>query len=423
MYRSIVLLAVLLASAAAGCQKSPLYVARTGEISDAPPSVEVMHWLTSQRDAAALAVVRDSLVKQGGTWRDTPMPGAGTTGRTAAVGRIVGGQPPDVFQFSLGSELAELAARHLVAPVPGNTADWRSIYPAVIDAATRYEGRPFAIPMAVHGENWLFYNVAMLRDASLEVPHDWPELLRAAAKLKAAGKIPLALGGQPWQERLLFNAVLLGVGGRSLYRQVYERLDPNALDSERMLEVFQTFGALRADVDSGSPGRRWTHTTLLLTHGAAAFQIMGDWAKSEILDAGLEPGQEIGCVLAPAKDVAYIMMVDVFAFSRTSEPAAQRGQLLFAQTLEDRGVQVEIAHRLGTIAARTDLSDEGFDPCSMRAMAVIRDPEAQLMDPGLILPGGLAGAIDDSVSRFWNDKSMSPVQGRALLRDAFLAYR
>jgi glucose/mannose transport system substrate-binding protein len=415
---STAILSALLLGAAAGCNKS-----NTVTLHEDSSPVEVMHWLTSGRDAAALAVVRDALRARGGQWTDTPMPGAGETGRAAAVNRILGGQPPDVFQFSLGSQLEELAARRQIAPVPGPTSSWRSIYPPVIDAAARHAGLPFAVPLDVRGENWLFYNAAVLQAMSIDVPRTWPQLLLAASRLKAAGKIPIALGGQPWQERLLFNAVLLGIGGRTFYRRVYGSLDPAALESARMLEVFQTFGALRSDVDPGSPGRRWNATTQLLTRGEAAFQIMGDWAKSEILAAGLTPGREIGCALAPADEEAYIMMVDVFAFARAEHKAALAGQLLFALTVEDLDVQAEFARRLGAIPARMDVPATGFDSCSTQAMSVVRDPDAQLMDPGLILPGGVSGAIDDAISRFWNDSTLNPAQGRALLRDAVRSYQ
>ena len=42
------------------------------------------------------------------------------------------------------------------------------------------------------------------------------ELFAALDKLKAAGLIPLAHGGQPWQENILFLAMLANVGGAEL---------------------------------------------------------------------------------------------------------------------------------------------------------------------------------------------------------------
>jgi glucose/mannose transport system substrate-binding protein len=376
-----------------------------------------MHWLTSGRDAAALAIVRDELVSRGGVWHESPMPGAGTAGEEAAVNRIVGGRAPEVWQFSVGAKLADLAAHQLVAPVPLGRAAANLAIPGIIDRASRYGGELIAIPVDIRGENWLFYNVGVLRAAGVAVPRTWQEFLSVAERLKARGIIPIALGGQPWQERLLFDAVLLGIGGREFYKRVFERLDPTAISSETMLNVFQVFAALRGYVDESSPGRRWGQATNMLTRGVAAFQFMGDWAKGEIWAAGLTVGRDIGCVLAPAKDAAYIMMVDAFAFSRVSDPDAQAGQRLFAQVVLDRRIQTELALRLGALPARSDLSEAGFDPCSSLAMAVIRDPEAQLMEPGLSLPSGLAGAIDDTISRFWNDRTLHAAEGRRLLSE------
>ncbi len=382
--------------------------------TDEQPSVEVMHWLTSERDAAALGVLRDGLIARGGIWLDAPMPGAGALGRSAVVSRIVGGDPPDVFQFSLGAALDELADQKLVASVPEASGDDASLPPVVLRAAS-HAGRQIAIPIVIRGANWLFYNETVLREAGVEPPRTWPEFMSAAAKLKAAGKIPIALGGQPWQERMLFNAALLGIGGRDFYRQVYEQLDPIAIRSPTMLRILETFAALRGYVDRNSPGRRWNQAANLLVRGEAGFLIMGDWAKSEFLAAGLTPGIEIGCALTPAAQDAYIMMIDGFAFSPTSSPAASAGQALFAKTLRDPAVHVPLAQRMGAVPANLSVPDTDFDRCSATALRVLQDPDAHLLDASMNLAAGLAGAIDDTVSRFWNDPTMSPQRGHALL--------
>jgi glucose/mannose transport system substrate-binding protein len=383
--------------------------------STARPSIEVMHWLTSDRDAAALKVLREGLIARGGIWRDSPMPGAGDTGRRAVITRIVGGKPPDVFQFSVGAALEELVAQNLVATVPSISSESETSMPVMVRRVTSHDGRQIALPIAVRGENWLFYNTAVLREAHVAVPRTWEEFMNAAAALKSAGKTPIALGGQPWQERILFNAVLLGIGGRDLHRKVYEQLDRAAIGSQTMLQIFQAFSTLRSYVDPGSPGRRWHEATNLLVRADAAFLFMGDWAKSEILAAGLELGEEIGCELAPAKEEAYVMMVDAFVFSPTKDPAAHAAQVLFARTLQDPAVQVQLAQKMGTIPANTSVSDAGFDECSEHALEIVKDARAQLLEPGLSLPAGLAGAIDDSISRFWNSPEMSPQQGQSLL--------
>ncbi len=413
---------IVLAACLCGCGDSSGITAVASDPT-VPPSIEVMHWLTSDRDAAALKVLREGLMARGGIWKDSPMPGAGDTGRRAVITRIVGGKPPDVFQFSVGAALDELVAQNLVATVPSISSELQASMPSMVRRVTSHRGRQVALPIAVRGENWLFYNTAVLREANVAVPRTWREFMEAAAALKAAGKTPLALGGQPWQERILFNAVLLGIGGRDFHRKVYEQLDGAALASRTLLQIFQQFATLRAYVDPGSPGRRWHEATNLLVRADAAFLFMGDWAKSEILAAGLTPGQEIGCELAPANEAAYVMMVDAFVFSPTKDPAARAAQVLFARTLQDPAIQVQLAQKMGTIPANTALPDADFDACSEQALEVVRDARAQLLEPGLSLPAGLAGAMDDSISRFWNSPEMSPQQGQALLIETIAGNR
>jgi glucose/mannose transport system substrate-binding protein len=257
----------------------------------------------------------------------------------------------------------------------------------------------------------------LLDKAGLEIPRTWPEFLASAEVLKRRGVTPLALGGQPWQERLLFNSIVLGLGGRSFFREVYEQQSSKAFQSATMLEVFRTFGALRKYVDRGSPGRRWGATARSMIDGNAAFFIMGDWAKTEINATRQELGVHVGCALAPSKDAGYIMMVDGFAFSLSNDKAVQSGQRLFADVARSRDIQIELAKRLGSIPARSDVPVEGFDQCSRLGILVTRDADAQLLDPGLTLPAGLSGEIDDAISEFWNSPALSPEDGQALLTD------
>lgn len=172
----------------------------------------------------------------------------------------------------------------------------------------------------------MFYNKEALEKAGIEVPKSWPEFVDAAKKLEDAGVIPIGLGGQPWQERILFNSVLLGVGGREFYAKLYSTLDDELLASDTMRKVFEAFAALKPFVDEASPGRNWNEATNMVIRGDAAFQFMGDWAKGEIIAAGVEPGTTVGCAFAPAIDTAYIMTVDAFAFSAMDSEEAQAAQ-------------------------------------------------------------------------------------------------
>ncbi|WP_417824858.1 ABC transporter substrate-binding protein [Thalassospira lucentensis] len=383
-------------------------------------TAEVLHWWTSGSEQAALAEVRKAFEAKGGTWVDTPIAG-GSNARAAAVNRMLGGDPAAVFQFSIGQQLRELADQGLLANV-GKIADeenWDEKLPPLIVKAAKYDGNYIAAPINIHGENWMFYNKAVLEDAGIDVPTSWDDFIAAAEKLKAAGVTPIGLGGQPWQERIMFNSVLLGVGGREFYADLYSTLDDDLLESDTMHQVFETFAALKPFVDESSPGRNWNEATNMVIKGDAAFQFMGDWAKGEIIAAGIEPGTTVGCAFAPAVDTAYIMTVDAFAFSAMDGEDATPAQEKMAQVMLEPDVQIAFNMKKGSIPARLDVPSDSFDACAQKAIKTLQDKKTHLVSTGLFgVPSAVSGAIDDSISNFWNSADMSPKEGQEQFHEA-----
>lgn len=383
-------------------------------------TAEVLHWWTSGSEQAALAEVRKAYEAKGGAWVDTPIAGGGNA-RAAAVNRMLGGDPAAVFQFSIGQQLRELADQGLLANVGKIASEegWDEKLPPLIVKAAKYDGDYIAAPINIHGENWMFYNKAVLEKAGVDVPKSWDEFISVAEKLKASGVTPIGLGGQPWQERIMFNSVLLGVAGRDFYAKLYGTLDDELLESDTMRKVFETFAALKPFVDEASPGRNWNEATNMVIKGDAAFQFMGDWAKGEIIAAGVEPGTTVGCAFAPAIDTAYIMTVDAFAFSAMDGEEATPAQEKMAHVMLEPDVQIAFNKKKGSIPARLDVPADSFDVCAQTAINTLQDKKTHLVSTGLFgVPSAVSGAIDDSISNFWNSADMSPEQGQEQFHDA-----
>ena len=70
-------------------------------------------------------------------------------------------------------------------------------------------------------------------------------------KLKAAGIVPLAHGGQSWQESILFETVVAGIGGPEFFQKTLVEYDEASLKSDTMIKVFDQLRKLRGDVDPG----------------------------------------------------------------------------------------------------------------------------------------------------------------------------
>src|SRR5690348_9876112 len=77
---------------------------------------EIIHWWTSAGESASVKVFADAFNKAGGTWVDTAIAG-GTNARTAAINRIVGGQPPTAMQFNTGKQFDDIIANGLLNDV------------------------------------------------------------------------------------------------------------------------------------------------------------------------------------------------------------------------------------------------------------------------------------------------------------------
>jgi glucose/mannose transport system substrate-binding protein len=368
---------------------------------------EVLHWWTSAGESAAVRVFADQFTKSGGTWVDNAIAG-GANARAAGINRMVGGNPPTMTQFNTGKQFDELVANGLLRDLDSQAkaGKWREIMPkSIVDAVVR-EGKVYAVPVNIHGQNWLFYNTKVLADAGVEPPKTFPELIAAGDKLKAKGVIPLALGGQPNWEHALFRAVLVGHGGADLFRKVYGDRDAGAAKSTKFKETAEVFAKLRGLVDPGSPGRNWNDSTSLVITGKAAMQFMGDWAKGEFTAAGQTAGKEYGCTLVGEGGGKLVIGGDVFVFPVTKDKAQLATQDKLVEVLLDPTSQIEFNKKKGSIPVRMDVDVSSMDACAQKANAVLKDPANQVEAMELLSTPNFSGAMQDAVTQYWNNPGM-----------------
>jgi glucose/mannose transport system substrate-binding protein len=369
---------------------------------------EVIHWWTSGGESAAVKVFADQFAKAGGTWVDTAIAG-GVNARTAAINRTVGGNPPTAMQFNTGKQFDELVEGNYLSDVDAVATEnnWRAIMPeAIVKAATR-NGKMYAVPVNIHGQNWLFYNKAVLEKVGAAEPTNWNDVFTALDKVKAAGLIPLAFSGVKNWERNLFNAVLVGQGGPDLFQGIYGKRDASLATSPEFKAVAETYAKLRSYVDAGSPGRNWNDATSLVIQGKAGMQVMGDWAKGEFIAAGQTAGREYGCTVLSNKGTSYAMGGDVFAFPKVKDPAEIKAQLTLAKVMLDPQTQIQFAQKKGSIPVRLDVDASSLDICAQKAMKWLADKNAQVPSQEMLSPPALTGAMEDAISQYWNTPSMT----------------
>ena len=162
--------------------------------------------------------------------------------------------------------------------------------PEAVQFFSSYDGAWIAAPVNVHSTNWIWANKKIFDELGLSEPTTWDELIATLDKIKAAGHVPLAHGGQAWQDATIFDAVVNSTGGIEFYKAALVDLDPEALGSDTMKEVFDRMAKLRTYVDDNFSGRDWNLATAMVIEGKAGMQMMGDWAKGEFINAGQTPG-------------------------------------------------------------------------------------------------------------------------------------
>ena len=377
------------------------------QVANAAEQLEVLHWWTSGGESKAVGVLKADMDKQGYQWKDFAVAGgAGAAAMTALKTQVISGNAPSAAQIK-GPLIKQWADEGMLTNIDASAKDWSKNLPPAIDALMKYKGHYVAAPFSVHRVNWLWLNADALKKVGATAPTTWPEFFALADKLKAAGYIPVADGGQPWQDLTIWETVVLSQGA-PFYKKALVDLDPATLTSPQMANVFDTVRHIESYFDAGRSGRDWNLATAMVINGKAGMQFMGDWAKGEFVNAGKVAGKDFICAPAPGTATSYTYNVDSFAFfTQKGQTAATPGQLALAATIMSPEFQEQFSLNKGSIPVRLGVPMDKFDACGKQSYA---DEQTALKSGGYVpsLAHGMAqndaiaGAISDAVTKFMN---------------------
>ncbi|MCE2523103.1 MAG: carbohydrate ABC transporter substrate-binding protein [Rhodobacteraceae bacterium] len=332
--------------------------------------VEVLHWWTSGGEAAALNVLKDDLQGQGIGWNDMPVAGGGgEQAMTTLRARVTAGNPPTAVQM-LGFDILDWAAEGALGNLDDVAAaeGWDAVVPEALQAFAKYDGHWISAPVNVHSTNWVWANKAILDELGIDQPADWNGFVTAMQKVQDAGKVALAHGGQAWQEATMFDGVVLSAGGPEFYKSAFIDLDVDALGSDTMVEAFNRMATLRSFADENFSGRDWNLASAMVINGEAAFQIMGDWAKGEFVNAGKKPGEDFICFRVPGSAGTVTFNSDQFAMFNVTDEGARGAQAKMASAIMSPAFQSAFNVVKGSVPARTDVPNDAFDACGKTGM-------------------------------------------------------
>tara|TARA_R110002020_G_scaffold170229_1_gene359649 strand:- start:4561 stop:5811 length:1251 start_codon:yes stop_codon:yes gene_type:complete len=370
--------------------------------------VEVLHWWTSGGEAAALNVLKQDLEGQGIGWQDMPVAGGGgEQAMTVLRARVTAGNAPTAVQM-LGFDITDWAKQGALADLNSvaESEGWDAVVPDALKAFSKYDDKWVAAPVNVHSTNWVWANKAVLDANGIAVPQTWDDFVAALAKLKEAGVTPIAHGGQPWQDATVFDAIAMSTGGSEFYKKAFIDLDPETLGSPTMVEAFKRMDTIRANVDDNFSGRDWNLATAMVINGEAGFQMMGDWAKGEFLNAGKKPGDDFLCFRFPGTQEQVTFNADQFAMFDQGGAVSDE-QAALAKAILSPSFQSAFNVVKGSVPARTDVSDEAFDACGKQGMKDLAAAASSgnlfgSMAHGHAAPASVKNAMYDVITAHFN---------------------
>jgi glucose/mannose transport system substrate-binding protein len=368
--------------------------------------VQMLHWWTSGGEAAALNVIREAVAKQGYTWKDVPVAGGGGgAAMTTLKAMVAAGNPPTASQI-LGYYAIDYGEDGKLADISAlaKKGDWAKVIPTALQKFTTIDGKWGAVPVNIHSVNWIWVNKALMDKIGGTEPKNFDEFVALLDKAKKAGVIPLALGGQPWQEATMFDSIVASTGGTDFYKKAFVDLDESALKSDTMKKSFDNLAKLRDYIDPNYAGRDWNLATAMVIKGDALVQVMGDWAKGEFKAANKEAGKDFLCYRFPGTDGSVFYNTDMFAFFQVSADR-QAAQVALAEATMSPEVQSAFNVLKGSVPARMDVSDAAFDLCGKKGIADVKAANAKgtflgSMAQNYAQPPAIATAYYDVVTKY-----------------------
>lgn len=387
--------------------------------------VEVFHWWVSGGERASMDVIKNSMQKQGFVWKEGAAAGSGTARYTKVLqSRVASGKIPTAAQM-IGYDIHAWAKQGLLGNLNdlARKEEWDEVVPIAIQALSKYEGNWVAAPVNAHSTNWLWINKPLFDKIGGKEPDTWTDLIVLLDQAKRAGILPLAIGGEAWEQTLLFESVAVSTGGAEFYRKAFIELDSAALKPALLKEIFQRMNKLKLYIDPGFKTRRWDQATDMVREGKALFQVQGSWVDGEFAAKGLVPDKDYYCYRFPDTQGVFLFNSDQFIMFKVADNQ-RANQLALASTLMTPAFQSALNVATGAAPARVDVSQAAFNSCGKKAIADMRGANMRRTMMGSIAMGNanipaVKTAIYDVVTRHFKNE-ITADQAAVQLRDAIL---
>ena len=365
--------------------------------------IDVMHFWVSPSEKSAINVFRDAYNEVGKKWVNDEQENYWAL-RTTAFKRIADGFPPTAIQWLISENLSSFVSSGVLRTYDTSDmpAELSQLHPLLLDLINK-ESKIGAIPVTVHGENWAFYNAEIMNSLGLEPPTSWDAFFEQMEQIENAGLKTIAIGPGYWEVDIIFKTMLVAEGGLDLIKAVRNG-DMNAETQAQLVNAFSNLLRLRSLVKrSGLITESWNAASNAVMEGDAAVQIMGDWAKGELIHNGAKPGEDFLCAMAPGNEDSYLLAVDTFVLPVTNFEDDKKAQDEFVKVILNADNQIKFSRQKGSIPVRKDIDLNELDICGQLGYSIFSKEGAA--EPSLLETSvkSYADALGTVTKGVWDD--------------------
>lgn len=341
--------------------------------------------------------------------------GAGSQAKSVLAAQLKAGNPPDSFQAHAGAELQDYIDADQIEDLSSfyKDNDLTSQFPADLIDRLTVDGKIYSVPSNIHRANVVWANVEVLKKAGVDPEKPAEDLdgwFADMDKIKASGTIPLAVAGS-WTQVQLFENVLLASLGADGYNGLWDgKTDWKSAEVTTAIEAYEkALSYTNTDRDSLSD---WAPATQLVQDGAAAYNVMGDWAEAKFAQDGDKPGTDYVYFPTPGTAGVFDFLADSFTLPKGApNPGGAKAWLTTIGSAEGQAAFNKVK---GSIPANTTAKTDDFSEYQKSAIKDFsQDTIVSSLAHGAAVPVAWLNDLSTSVSKFGGDKDVAGLQNSA----------
>lgn len=391
--------------------------------ADKPRITAISQW-SAGSDGAAISALGKLFEDRGGIWQHNPVPGFTTDMMNKLRAQIMAGDPPAISQLK-GPEIAawsKIAPTVDISPLV-KAAGYADKVSADLAKSCQPGGHWIALPLQVYRLNTLFMSTKGMERAKVDKPPTtWAEFNDVADKMKAAGMIPVANGGNRPDDGQKFEIALAGISPE-IYRRALMQLDADALKSKEVLAAFEQLRKFSNYMNPNIAAQPWAVNLPSFVKGDMGMVMTGGWAQGNLFKAGATVADfSSGPAPQDSGPPCFDLNADCFIFWKSKSADLDAGQKLFAEIVMEPSTQEMYSKITGSIPARTDVSlaGEGFTDGQRNSAQVLKDAIAKdrvvlSLAHNMAQPNGITAAMIDVLTEYVHNSAIPAAEGQKKL--------